>query len=138
MWGRFHERRTPSHFHKKWKVFLSASIGNFPFTFFQYVTDSLFKVILARFFPHYFFISSSASSPSPLSPEEQNALRWQVHDRNIAKEYKKNANNNISNVEVLLLYSFSGDKATDNITESWTNSLDRGVLRFSLSSVLFI
>ena len=129
MWSRFHEVRTSSHFRMKWEVFLSASVGDFPPTFFQYVTDSLFKVILAKSHQATPSTSSSALSPSPLSSEEQNALRYVggYVVRNILKQYKRNADNEISDEEVLL-YSFSGDEATDNSTERWTNSLDRGGL----------
>ena len=51
--GIFYELRTSSHFHMKWQVFVSASVGNFAPTF-QYVTDSL----LIRYFEE----SSSSST----------------------------------------------------------------------------
>ena len=71
--------------------------------------------------------SSTTIAVSPLSSEEQNALRYVAGYviRKVLEHYKKN--DGVSE-ESLLLYSFSGNEATGDATEMWTDALDRGGL----------
>lgn len=124
MWGLYHKLRTSASFKAQWNTFGVQSIGNsLPVGFYQYVTHEVFKQLIIKEFP---VNTEETENPlNPLTPEEENALRYvagyvcrKVHD-------KLQNDRNISMIDCLKEMT-TGD--IDNTSDNWLKLVDRGGL----------
>ena len=130
MWGMYHTTRTSGDFKVLWTEFLNRSISHTPSpTFYQYVTDHLFKKLITINFPTD--EQSSGKKTISLTFEERNALRFvagyvcrKVRNKLELSSYKE------KNDMILFLIEVSGDQqdSDEEGPEAWTNLIDRGGL----------
>lgn len=127
MWALFHECRTSSAYRLKWASFLKVTIDDYPALFYQYMTDSLFKILLRH--KHMVYLTTTSTACPPLTFEEQNALRYVAGFviRSVLQKYKNESAE--ASEETLFLYHLGGDDDdASGGTEDWVNLLDRGGL----------
>ena len=74
MWGLFHKLRTSTSFKKEWETFGLKSLGKIvPVGLYQFITLEIFKGCIKEEYP----VSKEGESLlNPLTPEEENALRY--------------------------------------------------------------
>ena len=131
MWGSYHRLQCSETFVHDWKTFLSAAkMKAFP-SFYQFVTHTVFRELVAIHFPVHCSESNETEHPSrPLTNEEENALRY-VAGYVIRKlrERIDSSSNPRKDEMVLLLMECAGDEMdSDGGTEMWLNMIDRGGL----------
>lgn len=125
MWALYHELRTSPTFQLKWTSFLCTSVSDCHPVFFQYLTDVLFNNLLIKKATKPPSTTPS-SSATPLTLEEQNALRYV--SGYIIRKVLEGCKKDSLEEETMLLYSFSEDDRNECGTEMWTNMIDRGGL----------
>ena len=129
IWRDFFLFRSSDAFIKQWKDFLqSASLPAIP-TFFQYITDTIFRSVMKINY------SRSCADPaeSPITPTEASSLRYAAGYvcRNISGKLKR-VKNNSKNKELIACLSHlvrgkMDDEACED-SENWTKLVDRGGL----------
>ena len=131
MWGLYHRLRTSKKFKDGWNSFLFKLTGQQASpAFYQYVTNEVFKCLIEKEYPLPETSTSTESPVTPLTFEEQNALRYvagyicrKVRERLESSSLPK------KNDMTLCLIELSGDELFEERgTELWTNTVDRGRL----------
>lgn len=135
MWGAFHTIRCADKFRDTWEEFLQESVGckSSPI-FYQYVTDKLFRKLITSEFHVEDSHGRSESSPTELSYEEDNALRYTAGY--VCRAVRKKLQREKGSEELLL----SLDELTeqdaldeddeDDDTKDWLRLSNRGGLLF--------
>ena len=131
MWREYHKLRTSSIFANEWQCFLeSAQLEASP-TFYQYVSDELFKYLIKQRHPIYDAPGSGEECNEPIMTHvEENALRYVIGFicRRLKEHFESSSDDNKDDI-IFLILSLSGDEMDEEAgTETWTNSIDRGGL----------
>ena len=130
MWKSFHEVSSSEDFRKHWETFLSGSTSTAPCPiFYQYVTDSIFNIMLKEVFP----ISAprTVESLESLTYIEKNALRYAAGyiPRSLFKKIKKSSHQNKDELLLCLDDMVQGDTGTEtDVSQDWITALNRGGL----------
>lgn len=128
MWGDFHRLRTSDKFKREWGDFLEE-IGQVALpAFYQFVSNVVFKELVHQH--HQISTTETQSGISPLTFEEENALRY-VAGHVCRKVQAQLNSSSIPNKDdmVLFIMDLSGDEMDESKrTEAWTNAIDRGGL----------
>ena len=129
MWEKYHELRVSDSFTGEWDKLFQDSLGKQAMpTLFQYVPRQVFKELLAN--DHAVCDAHNDIQPSPLTWEEENALRY-VGGFVCRKVRQKITESSLPHKEDMLLLTIAlcGDEADeDRGTETWMNEIDRGGL----------
>ena len=132
MWGTYHKVRTSSEFTDRWKRFLQDSIKEDAApSFFQFVTDKVFKDLVKSEYPVNPATPSSNSPMSALTFEEKNALRYVAGYvcRKVREQLESSSLSNKDELILSLIEVTAGDAIDGgDETEAWTNIIDRGGL----------
>ena len=128
IWGHYHVMRTSAAHKELWKRALESSGCSLLPTFYQYVTNEVFK----QLFKQEFSFSSAAldTELQPITKEEENALRY-VAGYICRKVRDKVESSKVSGRDdmLLCLSSLSGDDdEEEEVGDEWTNMIDRGGL----------
>ena len=129
IWRDFFLLRSSDAFLKQWKDFLqTASVPVMP-TFYQYITDTVFRLVMKIEYSR----SCADPSKSPLSPTEASALRYAAGYvcRNISGKLKR-AKHNSENQDMIACISHlvrgKIDDEEREDSEKWTMLVDGGGL----------
>ena len=76
MWSMYHTTRISANFNATWHSFLSSALESYPPPLHQYVADNLFTLLIQRNFPTHTPTASQPCTPSTVTREEMNALRY--------------------------------------------------------------
>ena len=129
MWEKYHELRVSDSFTGEWDKLFQDSLGKQAMpTLFQYVSRQVFKELLAN--DHAVCDAHNDIQPSPLTWEEENALRY-VGGFVCRKVRQQITELSLPHKEDMLLLTIAlcGDETDEEWgTETWTNEIDRGGL----------
>ena len=129
MWEKYHELRVSDSFTGEWDKLFQDSLGKQAMpTLFQYVSRQVFKELLAN--DHAVCDAHNDIQPSPLTWEEENALRY-VGGFVCRKVRQQITELSLPHKEDMLLLTIAlcGDETDEERgTETWTNEIDRGGL----------
>ena len=127
MWGKYHRLRTSDSFRLQWSTFLQESVSaqaSWP-TFYQYITDVIFKELIKQQFP----IKEVADKGGdcPLAFEELNALTYAAGyiPRALRNKLNKSAHP-LKDQLMLCLLDLTVD--ADDDTHCWFDAINRGGL----------
>lgn len=129
MWASYHTLRCSETYHGDWQSFLQSSIKvEFSPIFCQYVGHCMFKELVKLHHP--LTQTASATSNSPLTYDETNALRYAAGyvPRLLKKKLKKSKHPLREDIQLCLLDLLDdGDEENDE-SQDWVSLINRGGL----------
>ena len=128
MWGNIHQLRSSDSFQSMWSTVLrKCAAEEASPTFFQYITDVIFRDMIKHEFR--LISTNQDSSEAPLSYLEKNALRYTAGyvTRHLHKQLQCSAHPQKAELQLCLLDFSDSDISTDD--SEWVRSIDRSGLK---------